>query len=155
MKPDDHPLLDPTLEATRSGDPYPAHLNGARSSPVELEEIAQHAVGGVRTLLGAEAASVLLLETDDTLRFVTVHGGEDSMARESIRVGEGIAGWVAAERRPLAVADVHEDPRFAARFDRETGFVTRTVAAAPMWLGTRLLGVVEAINRTDGGSFED
>ena len=53
-------------------------------------------------------------------------------------------GWVAAERRPLAIADIHADGRFVARdWARYRGF--HSLYAAPLLDQTRLLGVLVLI----------
>jgi diguanylate cyclase (GGDEF)-like protein len=69
-----------------------------------------------------------------------------------VRVGEGIAGWVAERGQPAIVNDTSKDPRFARRFDSETRFRTRSVLCAPPISRGRTIGVVQVINRL-GGKF--
>ena len=73
-----------------------------------------------------------------------------------MKMGQGICGAVAADNKPLIINDVRKDPRWTAKVDDESGFVTRSILAAPVSLKGRCIGVVEAINHKDGEfSFKD
>ncbi len=62
-----------------------------------------------------------------------------------IRFGEGAVGWVAVERRPLAIDDIYTDGRFVARdWARERGF--RSLFCTPILDQQRLLGVLVLIS---------
>ena len=63
----------------------------------------------------------------------------------------GISGHVAMQRELANVAKPRADPRWNSSVDRETGFTTRNILAAPL-VSTHdgeLLGVLEAINKRD------
>lgn len=69
-----------------------------------------------------------------------------------LRLGEGIAGFVARTRAVANVADPAADPRWTSRVDQELGYQTRNVLACPL-IGPRngeLLGVLEVINKAEG-----
>jgi len=105
----------------------------------------------------AEAASLLLLvpETNE-LEFTIALGDKgEQVQKRRLKVGEGIAGWVAATGQPANVPDVHEDARFQSIFDSRTGFETRSVLAVPMKLGDDLIGVVEVINKRSAAAFDE
>ena len=69
-----------------------------------------------------------------------------------VKMGEGIAGWVAQTGKATIVNDTSRDPRFARRFDEKTHFVTRSILCAPLISRGRTIGVVQVINRR-GGKF--
>jgi serine phosphatase RsbU (regulator of sigma subunit) len=70
-----------------------------------------------------------------------------------IRIGEGIAGYVAATGEVLNVEDAYQDRRFQPRIDDTTGFVTGAVLTAPMRNPQgRIIGVVQLLNKK-GGPF--
>lgn len=60
--------------------------------------------------------------------------------------GEGVAGWVVEHDRPAVIRDVEADPRFAGRFDRQSGFRTRSLVALPLRSRNRVVGVMELCN---------
>jgi GAF domain-containing protein len=70
-----------------------------------------------------------------------------------LRRGEGIAGWVAAQRRATVVNDVHADDRFFGDVDKEVEFNTRSILAAPIVGGGQVLGVIELLNKEGGALF--
>ena len=74
------------------------------------------------------------------------------MAVFRVKVGEGIAGWVAQTGEPTIVNDTSKDPRFARRFDASTQFQTKSVLCAPLISRGRTIGVVQVINK-QGGKF--
>jgi diguanylate cyclase (GGDEF)-like protein len=63
-----------------------------------------------------------------------------------MRVGEGIAGWVARHGESLIVPDVYNDPRFAKRIDEMTKWQTRSIICIPLTAKQRVLGVIQLIN---------
>ena len=86
---------------------------------------------------------------DEDTRTLRMQGLRDTSSGtgeniDELRFGEGAVGWVAAERRPLAIADIHADGRFVARdWARSRGF--HSLYAAPLLDQTRLLGVLVLI----------
>src|SRR5262249_14042883 len=67
----------------------------------------------------------------------------------------GVAGAVATTGRSLRVDDVTVDPRFYPGVDRHTGFVTRSIVAAPLVGPHGVIGVMQAVNRRDDDAVGD
>jgi diguanylate cyclase (GGDEF)-like protein len=63
-----------------------------------------------------------------------------------LKVGEGIAGWVAKHGESLIVPDVYTDPRFAKRIDEMTKWQTRSMICVPLKSKHRVLAVIQLIN---------
>jgi GAF domain-containing protein len=127
-----------------------AHLEPAGGAAV-LQSIVDATV----TLFDAEAASLALHDpVTDGLVF-RVAAGEHGQGVIGVTVapGEGVAGYVQATGRPLAIADVAADPRFERAAAERTGYVPRTLLAVPLVDETGVLGVLEILDRRDGGSF--
>ncbi len=108
-------------------------------------------------VVGASDGS-LLLTAEDTgeLVFTVVHG--EARARLTgfrLPPGQGIAGWVAANKRPKVVHDVHADPSFYPAVDETIGFQTRSLTCVPLLDGERVVGVIEAINKASDREFSD
>jgi DNA-binding NarL/FixJ family response regulator len=108
----------------------------------------------VAEVLGVSRASLMLLEGDSGLLRVAGATGCDVEPAEMdlVEIGSGVAGWVLDEGRALAVSDVNDHERFAARVVngryRSTAF-----AVAPINGGGKPIGVLCATEREDGGSF--
>jgi diguanylate cyclase (GGDEF)-like protein len=63
-----------------------------------------------------------------------------------LKVGEGIAGYVAKNGQRLVVPDVMTDPRFAKRIDEMTKWETRSIVCFPVQSRLRVLGVIQLVN---------
>jgi signal transduction histidine kinase len=129
----------------------------ALSSKLDLAELLPTVMDYAARVVKAEASSVLLLDEEAQELYFDVALGEAGSKVKSIRlkVGEGVAGWVAARREAAIVNDVHSDARWSARGDAKSEFTTRQILAVPVLLRDRLIGVVEALNKQGGGDFTD
>lgn len=107
--------------------------------------------------LQASASSVLLINDEEhEMCFRFVHGPAEGILSEStLGTDTGIAGWVARHREPVIVSDASSDPRFCGDLDEITGFKTKSVICAPLVARGKLLGVIEVLNKTDGGDFDE
>jgi GAF domain-containing protein len=70
-----------------------------------------------------------------------------------LKMGEGLAGWVAVNRKPVIIKDVQEDTRFFKEADHYTGFHTRDLLCVPIVYGKELLGVIEVLNSKNKPCF--
>src|SRR5260370_11328998 len=77
---------------------------------------------------------------------MAVGEGADTLKTVRLKVGEGIAGWVAKHGESLIVPDVYTDPRFAKRIDEMTKWQTRSMICVPMKSKHRVLAVIQLIN---------
>jgi PAS domain S-box-containing protein len=129
--------------------------NRILSSKLDTGEVLQAVMELATKVVKAEASSLLLLdEAANELYFDVALGSvKESVKRIRLKVGEGIAGWVAKERMPLIVNDVSKDKRFSGKADKSTSFVTKSILAVPLLSKGRLIGVVEAINKELNGEF--
>lgn len=118
-----------------------------------LEQILRNALEAI----DAHNGSLLVLDEDtDELVFVVALGEFPPSSLTGLRLppGAGIAGWVASHREPTIVEDVRKDPRFYPGVDDAFQFNTTSLVAAPIMGGGRLIGVIEALNKESGQSFD-
>jgi diguanylate cyclase (GGDEF)-like protein len=118
-------------------------------STLELPQVLDLILETVQPLIRAEAWSLLLYnEEQKTLHFEIATGpGSQKLKKIVLRLGEGVAGWVARERLPLIVNDPRSDSRFNPSPDKSIGFSSRSILALPLISHGRLLGVLEIINK--------
>jgi PAS domain S-box-containing protein len=115
---------------------------------LELEPLLNHAVEATLAALEIEAGGLLLLEPDkETLTLRLSRGLSDEFVQhvQCIKLGEGISGRAAAEKRPV-VLDVADYPteRLAPLILRE-GF--RTLATTPLLAAGQLVGALTLATR--------
>jgi len=122
----------------------------------ELMELLSGVLANALRTISATDGSLLVLDEDSNeLVFVITHGeaATEQLAWHRLPPGEGIAGWVAKNRRATIVNDAQADDRFYPALDRELGFKTQSVLAAPIIGGGRVLGVIEMLNKKDDKLF--
>ena len=124
------------------------------NSILEPRKLIELIMAKIQQLIPSEAWSILMVdeETQELTFELAIGEKAKDVSTFRIRMGEGIAGWVAETGRPTIVNNVAKDPRFAGKFDKNTRFSTRSVMCAPLISRGRTIGVVEIINRL-GGSF--
>src|SRR5262245_14843179 len=116
----------------------------------DLDELLKIMAEGLTRLLVATRTTIYVYDkkTDEIWSKVA-----DQLELREIRlkVGKGIAGKTAQERKLLNVPDAQKSPFFAAEIDRKTGFVTRSILCAPMLnIKKELIGVIEVLNKRNG-----
>lgn len=131
-------------------------ITGLLNSTLNLDELLQLIMSSAAELLHAETTSLLLFDEEAGDLVIHVATGEsgESVEQQHVPAGQGIAGWVLEQGKPAIVENPREDPRFYAGMDEATGFETRNIAALPLKLRDRTIGVVEVINKRDGAFTE-
>lgn len=121
-------------------------------SEVDLRALLERITAALRGYLACEEASIFIYDPErEELSFETATGARaEQLKRIVLKKGEGVAGWIAAERRGVIIDDCARDRRHAAAADRRTKFRTRSLLGAPVLQGGRLLGVLEAVNKKRG-----
>lgn len=119
------------------------------NSSLEIEEIRKRAIESSVKLLGCEAGSLLLYDENTQELYFDIAIGEkaDKIKTIRLKLGEGIAGWVAQNKEALIINDVQKDPRFFKGADEKSGFVTKTMVCVPITIKEKLIGVLQAINK--------
>ncbi len=122
----------------------------------DLNELLTNTMQLATDVMDAAASSLMLIDEEkgDLVFEVSHGGGGDILRRQRIPIDEGIAGWVARHGRPTIANDVRSDPRFNPRVDVRTGFLTQSIAAAPLKIKGRTIGVLEVLNKYSGGGFD-
>lgn len=118
-----------------------------RPDPV-LAELLHSVVDAACAIFGAQASSILLLDTAaDELIFEAVSGqGQEFLVGRRFPAGRGIAGWVAASGEPMVVDDLHGSSSFDRAIAKSTGYVPDALMAAPLIRGGEVLGVLEVLD---------
>lgn len=127
-------------------------IAGSLNSTLDLDFLLQKIGAAAEQLTESEASSIMLVTDDKKHLFFRIASGEKAKALKTMTlpIGQGIAGWVAQNREPQLVNDTRKDPRFAGKFDKASGFITRSLLCVPMVFRGELVGVVEVLNKREG-----
>jgi diguanylate cyclase (GGDEF)-like protein len=120
----------------------------ALTSSLNLDSILQTIMEKMAEYFRPDTWSLLMVDEEKEELYFAIAVGDAAEALKTVRlkVGEGIAGWVAQHGESLLVPDVYTDPRFAKRIDEMTKWQTRSIICIPLKSKHRVLGVIQLIN---------
>jgi sigma-B regulation protein RsbU (phosphoserine phosphatase) len=127
-------------------------LSSVISSTLDFSELITIVMEKAKAVMDAEACSILIYNRDtNKLEFEVALCEEGSTSellkkQVTLEMGQGIAGWVAENLKPLVIDDVGSDERFFGDADKLTGFTTKSIIAVPLIGRSGLIGVAEVIN---------
>jgi len=153
------PYIDPVSNRLRK-------LTEANRSLAEIEsldELIPSLMDLAKEVTAAEASMLLLFNPkSQLLEIISIKDDllEDKSAgifKDSIKmkVGEGISGWVAQNRKAVMVKDAQRDPRFSKRADKHRGLTTRTLLCVPLVYRQELLGTLSVLNSRGKPFFDN
>jgi len=133
-----------------------SRLGQILNSTLDHKEIRRRAMEAATQLMKAEVGSLLLVDEGKRQLYFEVALGdrEEDIKMIPLNFGEGIAGWVAQNGKPLIVNSPKKDPRFFKGVDERTEFKTRNIICVPVKVKEKIIGVLEAINKHERGGFK-
>lgn len=125
----------------------------AMSSGLQLDQLLTLIMDKVTLLMEADRSTLYLLSDDGETLWSKVLQGDD-FSEIRLKVGEGIAGWVAQLGKIVNIPDAYTDGRFQPAVDTRSGYRTRSILCAPMRNSKGdIVGVLQVLNKKDGGPF--
>jgi len=125
------------------------HCSILVNADLSVERVLERIMAEAKSLVGAEAASVFLVDRRSKELYSTVNS---TGAELRIPLRSGVAGFVAYSGGPVIINDAYMDSRFNTAVDSRTGFKTRNILCVPMRAGQGgIIGVAQLINKTDSG----
>jgi signal transduction protein with GAF and PtsI domain len=121
----------------------------------EPDEFARTMVAWFCHHFGVERCSLMRLDDSQTALEIAAHVGIDpAIARQvRVRVGQGIAGWVAHNRKPLFVR-VRDDAG-QLKPGGHDAYNSDSFISVPLVHNNKLVGVLNLSNRSDAQAFDD
>lgn len=126
------------------------------NSSLDMEAVLNNAMECVQVSMNSEASAIFELDREQgDLFFRIALGSAADRARDMrVKLGEGVAGWVAKTGEPLIISDTRTDPRFLPFVDSRTGFETRSILCVPIVFKGELCGVLQVLNKQDERGFD-
>lgn len=123
-------------------------LGKALTSSLQLDQVLRTIMEKINEVLEPDTWSLLLMDPDKDELFFQIATGKGAEALKDVRIklGQGLAGWVAQTGEAVVVPDTAKDERFFAQVDEKTKMETRSVVAVPVRFRDHCLGVIELIN---------
>ncbi len=118
------------------------------ASPLEAQQRLDQIVSIIAADMVAEVCSIYVMRAGEVLELFATEGLKVSAVHNTrLRVGEGLVGLIAAQARPVALADAQSHSDFAYR--PETGEeLYQSLLGVPVLRSGRVIGVIAVQNRT-------
>jgi sigma-B regulation protein RsbU (phosphoserine phosphatase) len=108
-------------------------------STFELDEVLQQILAIARDYFHMQNVAILLLEKDTQELCVRSQiGWDEGLDRVRLKIGEGLTGAAATEKRPIYAPDVSKDPRYIS-----SAKTTRSELAIPLMVRDEVVGVLD------------
>jgi diguanylate cyclase (GGDEF)-like protein len=151
------PQLERFLERQKSG------LSLQRDI-VDLDLVLRQILQKANEFVPAESGSILLDDPfrkvasrrENELVFIATFGDASrDLIGQRLSAQYGIVGQVYQNGTPYVSADVQADDNFYPQIDETLGHKTHSVVCVPIYIGKHVCGVLELINKRDGGTFTE
>lgn len=125
------------------------------NSTLEYGALLQQIVASVVEILNVEAASIMLQDpATGELRFeIASNLKPHETERIAVPLDRSIAGWIFTHGEPRVIEDVTKDPKHYRQVDSATRFITRNLLGVPLKTHTKVIGVVQALNKRGAEKF--
>jgi len=132
-------------------------LSAILNSSLDPKQVRTRAMQAAVKLLDCETGSLYLIDHDrGELYFEVALGDKGDVFKEiRLKLGEGIAGWVAQEGQSLLIPDCSRDPRWSSKADKKSKFQTRNMVTVPVKAKSKVIGVLQAINKRPPKLFDE
>jgi len=120
------------------------------SSTFDISKVLKYTMDMIREVMNVEAGSLLFLEGNELEIAVAFNIKIKSMKKFRLKLGQGIAGYVAARGEAITVNDTEKSSHFFPIIDEISGFTTQSALCVPMISQGRVIGVIEVLNKING-----
>jgi len=122
----------------------------------DLEDLLDYVNGEVKRLLGAEGSVVILLDQEKQELFVLGAAYDATITQKRVKevrfpIDQLMAGQVIKTGEPIIVSDTSKDSGLHKERDKKLGYQTRNLLLVPLRSHDRIIGVLCAINKKEGG----
>ncbi|MDR1903872.1 MAG: sigma 54-interacting transcriptional regulator [Treponema sp.] len=129
--------------------------NLINSNYLDVHSLLTEIIDSAARLCEGEASSLLLTNQENQeLYFEVALGAKGAeVQRFTVKLGEGIAGWVAMHNKSIIVNDVENDKRYLSIISQQIDYPCTTMMAVPMRIKDKCIGVIELLNKKNGKGF--
>jgi uroporphyrinogen-III synthase len=135
------------ISSTHSHVEFLHEISSRMASADPLHEVLAQVVEFAADLVECDSCFVYVLEDDELVLRASKNPHQEIVDRLKLRVGQGITGWVAEHREPVAVSeDASKDPRFK-YFNELPEDSFEAFLSVPILTRGRLVGVINLQHR--------
>lgn len=120
------------------------------NSNIKIDEVLRSIVEAATSITSADRGTLYILDYDKGELWSKVLRGED-IEDIRLKVGQGLAGWVAKTGEIVNLPDVHQDERFDSDVDKMSGYTTKSMICYPIKNREGvIIGVLQLLNSSHG-----
>lgn len=125
-------------------------IGGYLHREIAMDDLLKRLVDRIAAVMEADRGTIYLVDRGKGEVFSkAAHLPELEEIR--LRIGQGVAGWVAESGEIVNVPTAHDESRFYAGVDQQTGYTTKSILAVPVRDRTgAIIGVVQLLNKKSG-----
>ena len=117
------------------------------SSTFDMEKVLKYTMDMIRVAMNAQAGYLMLLDGNELKYEVAFNLDMATLRDFRLKIGQGVAGYAAANAKTIVVQNAYDHPHFSPEFDNITGFKTNSVLCVPMISQGKVIGVIEVLNK--------
>lgn len=127
------------------------------NSTIQKQDLLAKIMETSSRIMNAEASSVILVDEAKGELFFDLALGEkgDEVREIRLKIGEGIAGWVAQTGQPVKIDDAAQDERWSSKVAKRVDYPTRNMLCVPLVSKGKIIGVLQVLNKRDDAHFTD
>ncbi len=120
------------------------------SSKIKLDDVLQNIVSVATNLTNCDRGTLYLVDKEREEIWSKIAMGNE-LKEIRLKIGDGIAGWVAKTGEIVNITDVQTDSRFKASFDKSSGYQTKSMICFPIKnVEGEIIGVHQLLNSRNG-----
>jgi len=120
------------------------------NSNIKIDEVLHSIVEAAASLTTADRGTLYILDYDKGELWSKVLRG-DNIEDIRLKIGQGLAGWVAKTGELINLTDAHEDDRFDSEIDKLSGYTTKSMICYPIKNREGvIIGVLQLLNSARG-----
>jgi signal transduction histidine kinase len=136
---------------------YLIEISQHLASTLDLNALLSKITTAAEELTNTEASSILLYDSQaGALRFeVTSNLNPDQTEFITVPLEGSIAGWIFKHGEPRVIEDVTKEPSYFGKVADTVSITTRNILGVPMRTHDKVIGVLEALNKRNGETFNE
>lgn len=120
------------------------------NSTIRVDEVLKNIIDVAKDLTHSDRGTLYLVDNEKGELWSLITLG-DEMREIRLKIGEGLAGFVAESGETINIKDVHKDSRFKADFDKASGYTTKNMICFPIKNNKgNIVGVLQLLNSANG-----
>ena len=129
-----------------------------QTTSLEIDELLAMVMDAAKDIVGVKNGSLLLVQDEKTLKLQFYQASGQNMGQLKnidLPPGVGISGHVAKTGESIISNDVAKDPRWYQKVSEKVKTSVQSMASYPLILEKKVIGVVQFLDKVDGGIFTE